>query len=155
MNNCKLDEAHKQIDKENKTMKQTSKGWIYESIYRGYSIMIIRVRQYGHLCGYIKTNMSKSSIEYNIIDNHFHGGVTFHDKEWIGFDCLHINDFSPYQYKIFSEDLDFDKETFFDKRYYRTLDEVKHCLVSTIDALKVKKRNASKIINKKGDYKYE
>ena len=59
MNYLKIDEARKQIDKENQEMIQTSKGWVYEFNYRGYFIMILRARQYGHLCGYIKVNVLK------------------------------------------------------------------------------------------------
>lgn len=135
MNYLKIDEARKQIDKENQEMIQTSKGWMYEFNYRGYLIMIRRARQYGHLCGYIKLNVLKDSIAYRTMDNHFHGGVTFHNKQWIGFDCLHSEDFSPHQYEVFSYDSDFDLNAFFKDKHYRTLNEVKQYLVSAIDAL--------------------
>lgn len=135
MDYLKIDEARKQIDKENQEMIQTSKGWVYEFNYRGYLIMILRARQYGHLCGYIKVNVLKDSTKYRTIDNHFHGRVSFHDKQWIGFDCLHSEDFSPHQYEVFSYDSDFDLSTFFKDRHYRTLNEVKQYLVSTVDAL--------------------
>ena len=135
MNYLKIEEVRKQIDKENQEMIQTSKGWVYEFNYRGYSIKILRARQYGHLCGYIKVNVLKDSIKYHTMNNQLHGGVTFHDKQWIGFDCLHSEDFSPHQYEVLSYDSDFDLSTFFKDKYYRTLNEVKQYLVSTVDAL--------------------
>lgn len=160
MNNSKIIEARKQIDKENTIMSKTSKEWIYESKYRGYPIMIRRQKQYGYLCGYIKTKVLEDSSEYHIMDNHFHGGITFHKDEWIGFDCMHSNDFSPLQY----DELSFYEEISLDGRdevernmiknlqaYFRdslkgledksycTLEEVKQCLESTIDALIDKK----------------
>ncbi|HHA7017475.1 TPA: hypothetical protein ACONOZ_002664 [Staphylococcus aureus] len=130
-------EVHKQIVKENKTMTRTSKGYIYESTYQDYPIKITRGRAYGHLCGYIKMNVLQDSSEYNIIDKIFHGGITFHNDEWVGFDCLHSEDFSLYQYALLSDDFD----NCLDGKEYRTLDEVKNCLITAIDTLNEKEKS--------------
>jgi hypothetical protein len=81
-----------------------------------YLCQIRRMRDYGHLCGYVAfpkrwviymDYINKLSSEGEYVgpqippDIRVHGGVTFRDKfddsdnHWLGFDCAHCNDIKP------------------------------------------------------------
>ena len=90
----------KTIEKENARMGDTLE---YTFKYKGYTAQIRRVREYGHLCGYVKADIQNGSKEYEIVDEHAHGGVTWNENGWIGFDCAHLGDFSLWQYEMFEK----------------------------------------------------
>lgn len=75
----------------------------------GYTCLILRHPSLMHLCGYVLLDGSKfygkhyDSKELNFVE--VHGGLTFSEKcggeylpegYWIGFDCAHYNDLTPY-----------------------------------------------------------
>lgn len=76
----------------------------------GLACRIIRTRHSGSLCGYVGIPLEncwhgKGYDEIpEVIQSHTHGGLTFadyydHDDSnlwWLGFDCAHCDDFSPY-----------------------------------------------------------
>jgi hypothetical protein len=75
--------------------------------YRGINCLIRRNQLAGNLCGYCQ--IPKGHPNYKKVDQYFgyrvHGGITYDefDKEnnehWIGFDCAHCDDYSPYYKK--------------------------------------------------------
>lgn len=51
----------------------------------------------GHLCGYIQVDADHPwyGKDYNNVNADVHGGLTFSDKGWFGFDCAHAGDLVP------------------------------------------------------------
>lgn len=139
MRQQQLDQIQKLIDCENASMVETDHGFELNWIYKGYPLRITRVRRYGYLCGYIKMDVIEDSKLFDIINQHFHGGVTYHRNGQIGFDCFHmgLNDFSLEHYYSIKK-LDKDMYQFINTKednHYVTLSEVKTCLTTTVDAL--------------------
>lgn len=77
-----------------------------EFTYKGYHCFIQRHMHLGHLCGYVdlpKLSQFYGVDYYKIVNIDVHGDLTYSnwsdDKKtaWrIGFDCAHLDDFSPY-----------------------------------------------------------
>lgn len=63
--------------------------YIAEGEYRGRRWRVWRHPELGHLCGYAEIKLEDRVNPYNIM---VHGGVTFCDGEWVGFDCAHAGD---------------------------------------------------------------
>lgn len=139
MNQYQLNQIQKQIDCENDSMIETNQGFELNWIYKGYPLHVTRIRHYGYLCGYIEVDVIEDSEVFDIINQHFHGGVTYHRDGKIGFDCFHIGlgDFSlTHDYNV--KKLDEDMYEFINNKkdnHYVTLSEVKTCLTTTVDAL--------------------
>jgi len=69
--------------------------WIDEET--AYDLEIIRIDGMGHLCGYVYfpegfvlSQRQRDALEFNV-----HGGITYSDKEKMGFDCAHHLDHTP------------------------------------------------------------
>lgn len=93
--------------------------WIDEE--SGYTCLILRnLRFGGTLCGYVELprghpyyDKNFSCPEKDTPEIEVHGGVTYHgtlsnieknDKMYVGFDCCHYLDYSPYEHtKLFFE----------------------------------------------------
>ena len=71
----------------------------------GLDCLILRVKDLGHLCGYVRIPAThplfKNSLECEGILE-VHGGITWtrelkgREGWWVGFDCAHWDDYSPY-----------------------------------------------------------
>ena len=122
----------KTIEKENARMGDTLE---YTFKYKGYTAQIRRVREYGHLCGYVKADIQNDSKEYEIVDEHAPGGVTWNKNGWIGFDCAHLGDFSLWQYEMFEKMGGINPTVMNELEIYRDFEYVKSNLQEIIDAL--------------------
>ena len=51
----------------------------------------------GHLCGYIEVDADHPwhALTYDEVDVCVHGGLTFSENGWFGFDCAHAGDIVP------------------------------------------------------------
>lgn len=79
-----------------------------EFTLNGFTCVIRRPFVKGHLCGYVGLPEGHKSFgkDYDDIEADVHGGLTYasHDMAeyndprlwWIGFDCRHSGDFSPF-----------------------------------------------------------
>ena len=58
-----------------------------------------RAPLYGAINGYVRIPDGHpwAGLDYDDIDVKVHGGLTFGDGEWIGFDALHLGDYWPGQ----------------------------------------------------------
>ena len=74
----------------------------------GLPCLIMRT-PFGHLCGYVGVKSDHPYFNMKEVDSyelnlHVHGGITFGAKMemfgpefyWLGFDCAHLRDYSPY-----------------------------------------------------------
>ncbi|MDS3887057.1 hypothetical protein RJB80_05135 [Staphylococcus hominis] len=122
----------KAIEKENARMGDTLE---YTFKYKGYTAQIRRVREYGHLCGYVKADIQNGSKEYEIVDEHAHGGVTWNENGWIGFDCAHLGDFSLWQHEMFEKMGGINPTMMNELEIYRDFEYVKSNLQEIVDAL--------------------
>lgn len=85
----------------------------YTGVIDGYDISIIQHRPLSHLCGYVKASINNA--EETIV---CHGGITYDNGEWIGFDCAHCGDLIPQSYELFEgTELAITGETFKDVNY--------------------------------------
>lgn len=93
-----------------------------EFIYKDYRCRIVRIVAFeglggghvfgGHLCGYVQVPDDLKLFDKGYdLDFDVHGGITYNEKDddeknWIGFDCAHLNDYQPsteYLYKTCPE----------------------------------------------------
>lgn len=87
--------------------------WTQEPDYaeftlNGFTCVIRRPYVHGHLCGYVGLPEGHKAFgkPYGMIEVVVHGGLTYASYDmgeyagprlwWIGFDCHHSDDFSPY-----------------------------------------------------------
>lgn len=87
--------------------------WTQEPDYaeftlNGFTCVILRPDTRSHLCGYVGLPEGHRAFgkDYDEIEVDVHGGLTYSEFEldvyegprlwWIGFDCTHSGDFSPY-----------------------------------------------------------
>ena len=74
--------------------------------YEGWKCRIRRPGG-GYLCGYIciPENNKYYLKDFDEIDIEVHGGITYSEKKeegnWIGFDCAHINDYTPHTKRMY------------------------------------------------------
>jgi len=71
----------------------------------GYDVVILRIPEALHLCGYVDVPLSHPAalVDWDDWEKRpsfsVHGGVTYHREKddffRIGFDCAHLGDFSP------------------------------------------------------------
>ncbi|WP_346564568.1 hypothetical protein [Staphylococcus haemolyticus] len=122
----------KAIEKENARMGDVLE---YSFKYKGYTAQIRRIQEYGHLCGYVKADIQDYSKEYEIVGEHAHGGVTWNENGWIGFDCIHLGDFSLHQYEMFEKIDGINPIGMDEGKNYRDFEYVKSNLQEIIDAL--------------------
>lgn len=135
MEDFQIKRLRKQIEEENTQMEQNDKGYSKEQDYKGYHIAIYRTGKYGHLCGYIFTKVEEGSEKYDIINEHFHIGITLHKNNVVGFDCTHACDFNLKYYDTMIEIGNPYVTPPNDFEVYRTLEYVETCLKETVDAL--------------------
>lgn len=135
MEDFQIKRLRKQIEEENAQMTQDDMGFIKEQEYRGYRIAIYRTGTYGHLCGYIFMEVDENSKIYDIINEHFHGGVTLHRNNVVGFDCNHKGDFNLKHYDTMIEIGNPYVTPPNDFEVYRTLEYVENCLKETVNRL--------------------
>lgn len=70
----------------------------------GFNACIRRHSNFGHLCGYVEV---PDGLDIDIDEIDCHGGITFNDRcdvfptdgYYIGFDCLHYDDWDPFSAK--------------------------------------------------------
>jgi len=69
--------------------------WTIEDNGEKISCAIIRMPHRGHLCGYVR--VPDAWIIPSNPDNFYscHGGVTYEEDRWLGFDCAHACDLVP------------------------------------------------------------
>lgn len=135
MEDFQIKNLRDKIDSENKQMIQHDRGYSREQDYKGYHIAIYRTGKYGHLCGYIFTKVEEGSEKYDVINEHFHGGITLHKNSVVGFDCNHKWDFNLKYYDTAMEIGNPYVTTPNEYVVYRTLAYVETCLKETVDAL--------------------
>lgn len=135
MEDIQIKNLRDKIDAENKQMERIDKGYSKEQDYKGYHIAIYRTGEYGHLCGYIFTKVEEGSKKYDVINEHFHGGITLHKNHVVGFDCTHACDFNLKYYDTMIEIGNPYVTPPNDFEVYRTLEYVETCLKETVDAL--------------------
>ena len=60
----------------------------------------------GHLCGYIQVDADHPwyGKDYDNVNADVHGGLTFSDKGWFGFDCAHVGDLVPRMNHLANDD---------------------------------------------------
>lgn len=91
----------------------------------GFNACIRRHGYFGHLCGYVEV---PDGLNVNIDEIDCHGGITFNDHGsafptngyYIGFDCIHHGDWSPF---TASEGFSDSYETYKDSEF--VLNEIK------------------------------
>lgn len=126
----------KLIDEENEQMTRHVDWYELEFEYLGYTVKAVRYTEYGHLCGYIKTNFEMTNDVCEVLENNSHGGITFNYGTWIGFDCNHAGDFNLDRYFKFKDiGLGVDFKTHLNKETYRDLEYVIQTLKNMIVAM--------------------
>lgn len=130
------------IDKENSKMTKVEQGYELKFGVLGHECMIRRYEEYGHLCGYIKKKSYIDDEIYESLGFLLHGGITYENDEWIGFDCNHARDFSLSRFFKSTELEEIYKDTnihthtdidyLFENETYRDLDYVKGNMVKAI-----------------------
>ena len=130
------------IDKENSKMTKVEQGYELKFGVLGHECMIRRYEEYGHLCGYIKKKSYIDDEIYESLGFLLHGGITYENDEWIGFDCNHARDFSLSRFFKSTELEEIYKDTnihthtdidyLFENETYRDLDYVKENMVKAI-----------------------
>lgn len=123
---------------------------LVEFEYKGYHCVVKRIavrEPYakvfhvfgGYLCGYVKVPLELELHKKGLdLKGDVHGGITFNqldedNENWIGFDCVHLNDICPSSEKLSNtrpelieiknrheemmEKLNIKKSSFFDKTY--------------------------------------
>lgn len=135
MEDFQIKNLRDKIDAENKQMIQHDRGYSKEQDYKDYHIAIYRTGKYGHLCGYIFIEVDEDSKTYDIINEHFHGGITLYKNHVVGFDCTHSWDFSLKYYDTMVEMGNPYVAPPNEFEVYRTVDYVENCLKETVDAL--------------------
>lgn len=130
------------IDKENSKMTKVEQGYELKFGVLGHECMIRRYEEYGHLCGYIKKKSYIDDEIYESLGFLLHGGITYENDEWIGFDCNHARDFSLSTffksteleeiYKDTKIHTHIDIDNLFENETYRNLDYVKENMVKAI-----------------------
>jgi hypothetical protein len=69
---------------------------------------------YGAVNGYVRIPKGHPwhGLGYDDIDVRVHGGLTYSEGDWIGFDCLHLGDYWPGQneYDLLSYDAEWTAE---------------------------------------------
>lgn len=130
-----------------KEMKELveKEGNFRSQIYKGIRYEIVRHEDLGHLCGYLHYT-PKNEGERDIIENNFHGGITYENDGVIGFDCAHATDLSPKKIEM-DENFGLGTPTFLNPKY-RTMQYVEDILKRTIDKLVDRK-------SEKQDYKWD
>jgi hypothetical protein len=69
-------------------MEEVHNEYVASGEYRGHQWRVWRDPDMGHLCGYV-------SKGWSLVDYYFensievHGGITYDDGFWVGFDCAH------------------------------------------------------------------
>ncbi len=121
MNMDQINELKDAIKEEGNFKSQTYKGIKYE---------IVRHEHLGHLCGYLHY-MPKNEKERDIIENNFHGGITYENDGVIGFDCAHASDLSLLKIEL-DKKFGFNMPKFLNPEY-RTMQYVEDILKKTID----------------------
>lgn len=75
--------------------------------YKGIKLTVKRHPEMGHFNGYINVPTNITKEQFNDIEDHSHGGITYDEQEGdyivLGFDCAHYSDMIPY-YTIYSSD---------------------------------------------------
>lgn len=63
----------------------------------GFKCQAKRHDDLGHLCGYITVGADHPwhALTYDEVDADVHGGLTFSENGWFGFDCAHAGDVVP------------------------------------------------------------
>ena len=63
----------------------------------GYECRAERHDTMGHWCGYIQVGALHPwhALNYDDVDVDVHGGLTFSENGWFGFDCAHAGDLVP------------------------------------------------------------
>lgn len=116
--------------------------------YNGYLVNIIRQQELGHLCGYIQIPKDhpiyrKELDEIKAIIPEpipAHGGLNFsrYNPEdglfWIGFDCGHADDLSPYLERLLVRGNP-ERFTITPNRRYRTMEYVSENLMDVVDVI--------------------
>ena len=134
------------IEEENSRMIKTENWYEFEFEYLGYTAKVVRYAEYGHLCGYIKTDFELSDEMYQALEDNSHGGITFNYKGWIGFDCNHTWDFNlEWYYKFKENELSFDFETYSQEEVYRDLVYVIQTLKNMIAAMNNERMKQGKL----------
>ena len=131
-----VDDIKKLIDEENEKMSKSVDWYELEFEYLGYNAKAIRYTEYGHLCGYIKTNFDMTNNLYEVLESNSHGGITFNYGTWIGFDCNHAWDFNLEMYcKLEEMGVGADIETHLMQETYCDLEYVIQTLKNMIVAI--------------------
>lgn len=138
----------KMIDRENYEMTKVERGYELTFGVVGHECMIRRYEEYGHLCGYIKKKSYIDDEIYESLGYLLHGGITFNNDEWIGFDCNHAWDFSLSRffkgteleeiYKDTNIHTHTDIDSFLKNETYRDLFYVKENIENMIRAILIK-----------------
>lgn len=98
-----------------------------EFIYHDVVCEIKRIAGMGHLCGYLHLGIVSEETR-EIVNEHFHCGITYENNGVYGFDCTHVGDISP----NYIHD---DNYPFWPGETYKTMAYVEQCLKSAVDAL--------------------
>ena len=68
--------------------------------YKGIKLTVKRHPNMGHLNGYINVPTNITEEQFNEIEDHSHGGITYDEHEGdyrvLGFDCAQYSDMTPY-----------------------------------------------------------
>ena len=99
------------------------KGFVYHDV----ACEIKRVGGMGHLCGYLHLDRVTEDVR-DIIDEHFHGGITYENDDVYGFECIHLGDLTPRHLERY-------EMMFSNYETYKTMAYVELCLKRTIDEL--------------------
>lgn len=92
----------KTIDKENNILGENL---TLNIDYKGTKLTVKRHPEMGHFNGYINVPTNITEEQFNEIEDHSHGGITYDEHEGdyrvLGFDCAHYNDMTPYAIVVF------------------------------------------------------
>ena len=111
-----------------------------EGKYKGMTYLVLRHPTSLHLCGYVRlperSRLRKIGYDDIRIDTHcgltFAGNLSNEKGYWIGFDCAHSGDISPYMWKGY----DYGTKVIFKDYTYKNIAYVEKWCRKMIDQLK-------------------
>lgn len=125
----------KELTDVNEIKKYLDQSWKkIEFEHKGVSAEILRVETINVFNGYLWLDAPEGSDAYQIIDNYFHGGITYQEENNIGFDTAHSMDIVPSTYRLEDNAPGFGASALWGNTY-KTAEYVKDVLIKTIDAL--------------------
>lgn len=121
------DQMYELTDRNEIEQKMKEEGDYKDFSYKNVYCEIKRIEGMGHLCGYLHLD-SVTDDAREVINEHFHCGITYEYEDVYGFDCTHVGDINPAH-------LHNDAYPHWPGETYKTMKYVERCLKNAIDGL--------------------